>query len=520
MEKARKLLATLLCLTLLIGLVACGKGEGNSLTGKWIRNGGVSYGFPDKMELFKDGTINCDDYSGTYTIEEDRLNISASIVSRTFSYSLSEGQLILRSDDGREASYNKESSVTKVKQNQYTNAVTMNIVRAQNFKNGYAFIRVGKSEKTERFAVIDKKGNLCFSFAPQENEYFLGNIGNQFYFSNIEKKETASQAFVRCLDSSGKEIYHINFATEAFGSIYFPPKIGEDGTILLGRIKSDYSSSNMQIALLDQSGKYQKDFFDITYNGERYTPDASGSALNGGDGLTYCGNGFAFLYSDHFHSSKCVLVNITEGKQFYISLDYPVCDAVSKYTDGYIYTQSTKSSSDSVRISTLTGKVETIDISIDPSTTGEGLASGNGSIYNLSSLKEVCNFENAIRCSKFNNGEASLVLKGKDNKRYVTIIDKNGKQKFEPIESMRAIKTDNNMFITVEYNKEHIANFYDTNGKELKSIDLNTFGNYTVESAISDGLILVKSQDTNCYNYITIDGKLLFPEGTIQIPVE
>lgn len=105
----KKILSVIMIAVLTISIVACGSSS-KALVGRWEYNSSQSKWSKgdvrlSELEFFSDGTYssNIDGYSGTYTIENNRLRLSISGYSRKDmirSYSFDQGKLILDDDQG------------------------------------------------------------------------------------------------------------------------------------------------------------------------------------------------------------------------------------------------------------------------------------------------------------------------------------------------------------------------------------------------------------------------------------
>jgi hypothetical protein len=96
--------ASLISALLFIGLLACGEDE-SLLPGKWDSGGEVPSGFPNDLELFKDGSGICKGMSINWKVESNRFIITSSLRGFAFNYTVSDTMLILTDDNGQSAKY-------------------------------------------------------------------------------------------------------------------------------------------------------------------------------------------------------------------------------------------------------------------------------------------------------------------------------------------------------------------------------------------------------------------------------
>ena len=111
MKKIRIIAVVMLIVAL---LAACG--SKSSLVGRWeaVDDGvEVDYGDLDELEFFSDGTYtsDSDNYSGSYSVDGNRLRISGVIASSySFDFKVSGNSLIIHDDENdRDCEYTKVS---------------------------------------------------------------------------------------------------------------------------------------------------------------------------------------------------------------------------------------------------------------------------------------------------------------------------------------------------------------------------------------------------------------------------
>ena len=81
----------------------------SKLVGKWqAQNGSAPRGFPDNLELFKDGTGICDKANISWDVKEKRFVISSALQASAFNYGMQGNTLFLIDDDGKRVAYEKK----------------------------------------------------------------------------------------------------------------------------------------------------------------------------------------------------------------------------------------------------------------------------------------------------------------------------------------------------------------------------------------------------------------------------
>ena len=99
----------ILVIVLVFGISFIGCGGGALLAGRWTpEHGGTApSGLPDNLELFRDGTGECEGMSISWKAENGRFLLTISSRSLTYDYKISGGKLVLTDNNGRSETYVK-----------------------------------------------------------------------------------------------------------------------------------------------------------------------------------------------------------------------------------------------------------------------------------------------------------------------------------------------------------------------------------------------------------------------------
>ena len=137
-------------------------------------------------------------------------------------------------------------------------------------------------------------------------------------------------------------------------------------------------------------------------------------------------------------------------------------------------------------------------IELPPLETEEGRFFSGHSYYDLDGKKilELTDFADlSIYCSRFYGDYAMAVIEGADKNYYVTVIDRNGHQQFEPFKTER-VSADMSEGCFASY-ADGMWQIYDHNGNSLKVI---TEGNYYTRAVFSEDIA----------RFIASDGQKLY----------
>lgn len=109
--KLKRIISIALVILICVSFGACSSNSSsNEIIGKWKSEGGEPGNYPGKVEFFSDGTLNYDDWGGTYTIDNDRLNCIVGADSYSFTFEIDNGTLYLTADDGTYKYYSYNES--------------------------------------------------------------------------------------------------------------------------------------------------------------------------------------------------------------------------------------------------------------------------------------------------------------------------------------------------------------------------------------------------------------------------
>lgn len=408
----------------------------------------------------------------------------------------------------------------------------MYIINAKPFKDGYALIELGDyNGNYSSHAIIDTEGKAVSFFSVYSQSaldtkvtgaYCWGVYNNKYYMGSGDD--------YICFDINSREVFRENFADtdKITGTeIDFDEK---NGTTFMTRTYGGFDSSGMQYALMDENGKYIVDWTYLYYDGNKV--DFSYAM--------YCGNDRILLVNDvtehYMHNLKTNEITKIEG----IRGNY-----ISKFLDGYavfgdsIISEDGEVSKPEVEIYLgdymylgdyyAENDVDAIWIPIEYTLYDTSLTVPVGSPSFAEDVKGK-----ATQYGSFVNGYMPLMITGSDDRKYITLIDENGHEAFEPISL--AVRTGSIYHYSAEWNGENlfinraedelVYDVYDKNGEFIRTIDISSddryhiYENYT--NQFQEGFFLVSNWSHVSYkffSYLKDDGTVLFPDGQIEVAI-
>lgn len=334
----------------------------------------------------------------------------------------------------------------------------------------------------ESFEVTDFKDGYCIVSNENDEEFIINTKGEIMLSSKDEM-------FDRVL---------------SFGGGYF----------VVEKYINDYHTAEYKAFIINEKGEQIGDYWmsqqnEFDENIIEYNGDGVFSCLVGGSNWT-----------DRYSYD---LINVERGNTFSVEKDYRGID----FVDGlFLLVEDSKPillSSD--------GNTQDLKINIEEgASVSYGAISDGGFVYcvnkdenknvyfyDIESGKstEIYNCGKGINVGfgKFSDGYLVLMLKG-DEKSYFTVVDKSGNTQFEPIEYLEVYNISYDRIIS---HKDDGYKVFTVKGEEIKiPDDYIIHQNYYV-----DNLVAVHKEtdgNWNNYNYIDLDGNLLFEDNKIYYP--
>lgn len=394
---------------------------------------------------------------------------------------------------------------TRNKKLLFSEKINVPLTNVSDFSKGKALVKYSENDKdgNERkfVSIIDTKGNIIMkddiTSSNKCYEQFVDGIG----YYRIDKD-------YYLFDSKGKEI-----ASSTNGDFDEILTLG-NGMALVYKYKDDIVNPEKQYGVLNSNGEFVMDFVSLNcyqienkvYLGDgifgictyqKYLNSASQSdwiIINSKtkkifyiyniDSIPYYTNGIANIFC------------LDDSSYFWPSIHYPRIGFEEGEDNAVEIEQSFKLNSD--------GSYETYDFNFLYSTADKMICKTDDNHIKIISATDLSSFNFNDYDSKYisevdyTKGYGLIKINGADGNKYFTVLDKNGKMKFEAQKYKDLSYSQSNIVYSLD-NKYFVL---DLNGKVVaENLPYSRIGGYY------DGLAFAKYNDTYCY--IDKNGKVI-----------
>lgn len=479
MKKAKRILGAVLIFTLLVlTLSACGKSS--KITGMWYNEKG------ETLNVQQDGSYNYEgEYgTGTWKVLDDKKTIEF----RDF-YGETTNVELVKDDLGEKIKYHgyyfyKDSYPSK-DENKGEQTSTLNLTRAADFKNGYAWVESSGGSHS----LINTKGKTIYTSA---SCYKYHDMSNDACF--VQEKIDEDKYVYKIIDKNGQVV-----ASSADGEFDEILASG-DNLFLVYKYEGSIDSSRDLYGTINEKGKFVNKLRECPFTYSRYLS----AKYIGAKSFLLVGFNQSSIYMSScdkfFENSNSEYAAKGAGDDLYILDNHGIkaegSEKEYRYNefsdDGYKYV------------------VIRSDGKIEKAPEFDYIVNGfliNGLFAAEESGKKTVTFNNpktgkTFAFSKYNISDVGsadnnllVSIKGEDEKYYYTVLDGNGNMLFEPISGTNAYAGDGKITLL----KDDDYSVLDYSGNVI--IDI---GKYSYIGTFNDGIAWAKNSSDQ---YVGIDEK-------------
>ena len=346
---------------------------------------------------------------------------------------------------------------------QYPEGFSVLLTNTTGFSEGLAWIQYTDENGITKTSVMDTEGNIRFTL--DETPKYMSDFHEGTAFYTIKGTETDV-----LVDSEGNELYRTH--GDENDTVKIEHICGyANGFYLLAREESGISAKGTKIALLKPDGSMSQDYTNAFTCIDSYaTTDSLLSGLAYSDDFNFRGKGWYQTDTRWINFDRMEIGRVSYGNHKTVS-DYLTGDEIvttdgaylSYFDDNLQYTGQNRANGH---------PKEMLDGIFFSSDIGEGNKYTHGYYdVHLNLVISVDEYpDNYIYCSPFYGDYATMEIRGADGKNYLTVIDKNGKQMFEPMTYQGYYPRMLDGYLLVQNDAGEYA-IYDHDGTYLHSVD-------------------------------------------------
>lgn len=300
---------------------------------------------------------------------------------------------------------------------------------ARNFCEGYAWIWYNDENSVETVSAIDTRGNILFTL-PEKQAYVSDfHEGTAFYTVLVNSWDVNANRTDVLIDAQGNELYRTE--GDDYGTVKWERIFGyANGYYILMRQKSGITAKVNEIAFMRPDGTlaidYTSDYEWEKYDqGEKNDPFAY---IRWTHDVGYAGYGWYWVGETFIHPETKKL----QGVSGTVISDFgPNQKVVTSTISGdHVYDLNFESTGRPKWYATPEKRALMTD---------HMYYSTNDRCYYDLDYNEILSVkdlypDNKVKCSPFYGGDLALMeIEGADGRKYLTMIDRQGQQMFEPI---------------------------------------------------------------------------------------